>query len=180
MLATGRIKRLGVGVATAVGLALGGAALAGAAQNPSASETDQTQDPSYGSSISAPEKDYGSEAEESKALQDLATISPQQARDAALAQVPGEAGKTELENENGSIVYSVEITDSSGAAHDMKVDAGNGRVVHQENEAGENEAGENEANAEAGENEAGENEAGENEANAEAGENEANEAANDK
>jgi uncharacterized membrane protein YkoI len=45
----------------------------------------------------------------------------------------------ELENENGSVVYSVELT-QSGKAYDVKVDAGNGKILH--SEAGESEGAE--------------------------------------
>jgi uncharacterized membrane protein YkoI len=45
----------------------------------------------------------------------------------------------ELENENGSVVYSVELT-QSGKAYDVKVDAGNGQILH--SEAGESEGAE--------------------------------------
>lgn len=102
-------------------------------------ETSEVQDPSYATSITAPQDENLSEADEAKALESLATISPDQARDAALAAVPGTAGKVELDNENGAVVYSVEITDSSGSDIDVKVDAGNGQVVHQDADDGDNE-----------------------------------------
>ena len=56
------------------------------------------------------------------ALQNNATITSAQAEAAALAANPGTTVvKTELDNENGVLVYSVEL--SSGM--DVKVDAGN-------------------------------------------------------
>lgn len=92
---------------------------------------DQTQDPGYKSSVTAPEQNGQNEAGESAALASMAKITPDQARDAALAAVPGSADKVELDNENGNVVYSVQITDANGAKTDVKVDAGNSSVLHQ-------------------------------------------------
>lgn len=102
-------------------------------------EINEVQDPSYATSITAPQDEGVSEADEAKALESLATITPDQARNAALEAVPGTAGKVELDNENGAVVYSVEVTDSSGSGIDVKVDAGNGTVVHQDADDGDNE-----------------------------------------
>ena len=137
-----RTKRLIAVGATAVGATLGLAGIVGftnadAPKQPASAQAedksgDQTQDPSYTSSVTAPEQNGQNEADESAALQSLAKISPDQARDAALAAVPGTADKVELDNENGNVVYSVQITDASGAKTDVKVDAGNGSVLHQD------------------------------------------------
>lgn len=57
---------------------------------------------------------------------------------ATLAVVPGKAGEVELVNENGSVVYGVEVTKAVGSQFDVKVDAGNAAVLHQEaDDAGE-------------------------------------------
>jgi uncharacterized membrane protein YkoI len=59
----------------------------------------------------------------------LAAVTVDQARAAAVAANPGAtAVKVELDNENGYLVYSVEL--SNGA--DAKVDAGTGKVLHTE------------------------------------------------
>jgi uncharacterized membrane protein YkoI len=71
------------------------------------------------------------EGAESERLKSLARITPEQARDAALAQVPGTVKKVELENEDGNVVYGVEIKTAKGES-DAKVDAGDGRVLHVE------------------------------------------------
>ncbi len=95
----------------------------------------EDQSPSYTSSITAPDSaDTGSEtadeeAAEAAALAGLATITADQAQAAALAAVPGTVVQVELDNENGSVVYSVEVDTGSGIV-DVKVDAGNGTVVH--------------------------------------------------
>lgn len=112
--------------------------------------TDQDKDeqsPSYSSSLTAPQgSDGGNETAEAKALAGIpGLIGEQAAKDAALAAFDGTVQKVELDNENGAVVYSVEITNSSGAGADVKVDAGNGTVLHQEAggaDKGEKEAGE--------------------------------------
>jgi len=71
------------------------------------------------------------EAAESERLKSLARITGEQASAAALAQVPGTVKKVELENEDGNVVYGVEIKTANGES-DVKVDAGDGRVLHVE------------------------------------------------
>lgn len=99
-------------------------------------------------STSAPADESG----ESAALQSQAKITPDQAKQAALAAVPGTADKVELENENGTVVYGVEVTDSAGQKTDVKVDAGNGSVVSKEVDT-ENDNGAEGANEKADANE---------------------------
>jgi len=89
---------------------------------------DGVQDPSYTGSIAVDQSQTEgmSEADESAALQGKASISAADAEAAALAANPGATVvKTELDNENGALVYSVEL--SNGA--DVKVDAGNGSIL---------------------------------------------------
>lgn len=85
------------------------------------------QEPQLNGSIAVPQgQDEGvSEADEAAALAPLAQITADEASAAAQAEVPGDVQKVELENENGSLVYSVEI-----AGKDVKVDAGTGAVLH--------------------------------------------------
>jgi uncharacterized membrane protein YkoI len=77
------------------------------------------------------------EGAESERLKSLARITPEQASAAALAQVPGTVKKVELENENGNVVYGVEIKTADGES-DVKVDAGDGRVLHVEKDGEDN------------------------------------------
>ena len=72
------------------------------------------------------------EATDTATLAPLAKVTPDQASAAATAKVPGTAGKVQLEDENGNVVYGVEVTSASGSRTDVKVDAGNGTVLHQE------------------------------------------------
>lgn len=77
-------------------------------------------------------EDQGNEAAESKQLQSLARIDQTTAEQAALEAVPGTVKDTELENENGFVVYGVEIAGNDGKTYDVKVDAGNAKVLQQE------------------------------------------------
>jgi uncharacterized membrane protein YkoI len=135
-----RLKRILASIAIAGGLGVGAAGIAAAATNassptPSGSTTgsgatdSQQQDPSYQSSVTLPEQANQSQADEAKALEAAAKTSPDQARHAALAAVPGTTGNVSLDNEDGNVVYSVEVTDSNGTVTDVKVDAGNGTVL---------------------------------------------------
>ena len=67
-------------------------------------------------------------------LKGLAKITPAQAIQAALARVKGKVLKVELENENGFLVYDVEIRRPDRSTVELKVDAGNGRVLAMERE----------------------------------------------
>jgi uncharacterized membrane protein YkoI len=89
--------------------------------------------PSYTGSITvSPSQDSGlSESEEATALQSQAKIPASDAETAALAANPGATvTKSEIDNENGALVYSVELSNGS----DVKVDAGTGQVLHTEQE----------------------------------------------
>lgn len=85
------------------------------------------QFPRYECSIKVPEPEPAN-------LAALAKITANQAMAAAQAAYPGaQVKKVELENENGCLVYAVEL--SNGL--ELKVDAGTGKVVHQEQEEDE-------------------------------------------
>lgn len=97
-----------------------------------ADETDETADTNA--------EDQAENAESTR-LQSLARITPEQAKAAALAKFNGTVSKVELENEDGNVVYGVEIQTADGD-RDVKVDAGSGQVLHSESSAendGENE-----------------------------------------
>ena len=67
----------------------------------------------------------------------LAKVDWAAAEAAALDTVPGEVRETELENENGFVVYEVEVAGDDGKLHEVVVDAGNGEVLAQETEENE-------------------------------------------
>jgi len=133
----------------ALGIVLGAAGLANAATgngsgssntaavvHPS-SATDTSVDapdqgdeaPAYTSSVTTADAvEATSETDESATLAPLATVTSDQASAAAVAAQPGTVVKVELENENGNVVYGVEIDTGNGRV-DVKVDAGNGTVL---------------------------------------------------
>jgi uncharacterized membrane protein YkoI len=89
-----------------------------------------------GSEDEAEEESAASEAAEDKAeraesakLASLAKIDRAQAEQAALAKVPGTATAAELGNENGNVVWEIDVKAKDGAQHEVKVDAGNGTVL---------------------------------------------------
>ncbi len=86
------------------------------------------EDPSYTSSVKAPESATEvDEATEAKRLASLAKISEANAKTAAEKSAGGKATSVKLENENGNIVYEVIVGNK-----EVKVDAGNGAVLHTE------------------------------------------------
>ncbi|MBW7882624.1 MAG: PepSY domain-containing protein [Caldilineaceae bacterium] len=94
---------------------------------------DQVQDPSYTGSVPVdlPATQGLSEAEEAAALQGGATITASDAAAAAVATNPGASVlETELDNENGYLVYSVELDNGV----EVKVDAGNGAILASEHD----------------------------------------------
>ncbi len=148
-------KRIIAGGAVALGLALGVTALASAATSPAQSAPSTTtaagqQDPGtsekgeapekgetpetpLNGSVQTPDKEYATDAEEAKALEGLAKISPADAEKAAVAAVAGSevSESAELENEDGSVIYDVEVT-AKGKTVEVEVDAGNAKVLDQE------------------------------------------------
>lgn len=59
----------------------------------------------------------------------LAKVTPDQAVQSALGAENGKVLKMELENENGFLVYGVEIVTADKSIVDVKVDAGSGKVL---------------------------------------------------
>lgn len=66
------------------------------------------------------------------ALVNLAAISLPDAVARATASHPGKPLKAELENEDGFLIWSVEMVDASGTTTEVTVDAGNGAVLKTE------------------------------------------------
>jgi uncharacterized membrane protein YkoI len=124
-----RAKKLLLALAAAMALlVVGGAAYA--------TEGGDEED-TYRGSISAPGQDKSS-------LQELAKTDQAAAEQAALEAVPGTVHETELEtSDNGYVVYDIEIAGKDGKNHEVKVDAGNGEILHQdlEDEVDESDAG---------------------------------------
>jgi uncharacterized membrane protein YkoI len=111
---------------------------AGVAYAQSSAGDDSDGDESYEGSISAPDRGGAS-------LQESARVDQAAAEQAALETVPGTVHEIELEtSDNGYVVYDVEVAGEDGKNHEVKVDAGNGEILHQdlEDETDESDAGE--------------------------------------
>ena len=71
-----------------------------------------------------------SEKSENDLFAKYAKISEGKARSIVLSKVPGKVVKISLENEDGHIVYSIEISTSNGKLlKDVKVNAKNGKIL---------------------------------------------------
>jgi uncharacterized membrane protein YkoI len=109
--------------ATVAMVVLVGAGVAYGANN-SSSEADE--DDAYKGSVSAAGKNESS-------LHKLANIDEAAAEQGALKAVPGTVHETELEtSDNGYLIYDIEIAGDDGKEHEVTVDAGNGKVLHQD------------------------------------------------
>jgi uncharacterized membrane protein YkoI len=112
-------------------------------QAPKTGTKTETQEPKINGTIPAPKDAAGAEtteAAETAALAGLAKVSEADARNAALAKFPGATiTKASLGDENGFIVWSVELTDASKASQEVKIDAGSGAVLAVEAGGADNE-----------------------------------------
>jgi uncharacterized membrane protein YkoI len=119
----------------AVMVVLVGAGVAYAANSSSQRTTGQDDaDESYTGSVSAPGHNESS-------VQKLAKIDKAAAEQAALKAVPGTVHETELEtSDNGYVVYDIEVAGNDGKSHEVKADAGNGKIIHQDSEEEADEA----------------------------------------
>jgi uncharacterized membrane protein YkoI len=116
------VKKVLVAVTLAL-VVLVGAGVAYAANNNSSEED---ADESYKGSVSVAGKNESS-------AQKLAKIDEAAAEQAALDAAPGTVHETELEtSDNGYLVYDIEIAGKDGKEHEVTVDAGDGKVLHQE------------------------------------------------
>jgi uncharacterized membrane protein YkoI len=119
----------------AVMVVLVGAGVAYAANSSSQRTTSQDDaDESYKGSVSALGHNESS-------VQEMANIDQAAAEQAALKAVPGTVHETELEtSDNGYVVYDIEVAGNDGQSHEVKVDAGNGEILHQDSEEEADEA----------------------------------------
>lgn len=78
---------------------------------------------------------------EAARLAEKAGISVDQVKAEALLDYPGaKVGQVQLGNENGYLVYELELQDKSGQQLEVKVDAGNGQILAAEKDAQDDEA----------------------------------------
>ena len=116
------VKKVLLAVAVAMVVLVGAGAAYGA--NNSSSEADE--DEAYKGSVSVAGKNESS-------LHKLANIDEAAAEQGALKAVPGTVHETQLEtSDNGYLIYDIEIAGDDGKEHEVTVDAGNGKVLHQD------------------------------------------------
>lgn len=87
---------------------------------------------------------------------DLAKIPFNSAINSALTAVPGKVLKAELENENGFLVYGIEIAKADRQIADVKIDAGDGKILKIETDRKDSEGQEGEESDNGDEDEGGE------------------------
>jgi uncharacterized membrane protein YkoI len=98
----------------------------------------ESQDRAFTGSVVAPDGNQpdgeatGDESQEAAVLAPLAKVTSSEAEQAALAAVPGTVQQTQLGNENGFVVYSVGIKAADGTITDVKVDAGDAKILAQD------------------------------------------------
>ncbi|MFN8124111.1 MAG: PepSY domain-containing protein [Thermoleophilia bacterium] len=73
--------------------------------------------------------DGAGEATEAASLSKVATVSRAQAEQAALGKTPGTVTEASLGDENGTVIWEVNVKASSGGDHEVKVDAKTGAVL---------------------------------------------------
>jgi len=69
------------------------------------------------------------EGNQEAAQASLAKITVQQAISAALSRQSGTVLRVELQNEDGFLVYNVELASADKKVHEIKVDAGDGSIL---------------------------------------------------
>lgn len=109
----------------------------------SGQEAEHDDTTNYKSSITVPQTPESAnedDAAEQAKLESLAKISADDAVKAATAAVPGTAGPAELDDEDGNLVYEVEVTKDDKTSVDVIIDAGNGEVLAQETDDDNHEA----------------------------------------
>jgi uncharacterized membrane protein YkoI len=84
---------------------------------------------------SATEKPEAQDPNEQANLQQAAKLTKEEATAIALKQVPGTVKSVELEDENGTVVYGIQIIDANGKGFDVKVDAQTGVVAKADDES---------------------------------------------
>ena len=61
-----------------------------------------------------------------------ASVSMEQAITIALAEVPGKVTESEIEKEDGALVWEIEVLGSDNNEYELKIDANDGRVIEKE------------------------------------------------
>ncbi len=128
---TGRIGRILVTAQTPTPSGTAPTDVTAPATDPATEGDDDANETLYPSSIKVDESQLNglSHIERAAALQRMATTTPAEAEAAALVANAGATAKAvELDDEDGNLVYTVELDNGT----DVKVDAGNGTILYTE------------------------------------------------
>lgn len=98
-------------------------------ENESAEKSEAEDNDGEETGDNEPQESEADEQAEQAVLGGQATVSKEQAQAVALQKFAGEVVKSELEDEDGKIVYGFEIRDGNGKVFDVKVDAKTGAFV---------------------------------------------------
>jgi len=93
----------------------------------------QDTDPTQFSPIHIDNTKEAPDAQETPNLESLAKISKEEAQKIALNETQGSIKGTKLENEDGNIVYNVAVANGNSET-EVKIDAGNGKILKTEKE----------------------------------------------
>ncbi|MCB1024764.1 MAG: PepSY domain-containing protein [Acidobacteria bacterium] len=77
-------------------------------------------------------------AQEQKKLAKQAKIKKPAAQEIAIKRVPGEIIESEIEKENGKLIWSFDIRGKDGKIYDVEIDANSGKVLNVEEDDEEN------------------------------------------
>lgn len=129
------------GIATALGVGALSLTLASTGCAWRWHEHERHEKPTYTSSVQVTRTERAERGEhrrrqEAAALAKVAKIDLTQAISAAVAQVPGTVLSARIENEDGNVVYAVDVLTAAGARKDVTVDAGNAAVLRVSDERG--------------------------------------------
>jgi uncharacterized membrane protein YkoI len=87
--------------------------------------------------VEAEDDEEGDEEQSQAELAKQAKVTEEEAIKIALEEVPGTVEKVELEDENGAIIYDIEIRAEDGTEQEVEIDAATGDVVKVEHEDNE-------------------------------------------
>ena len=87
------------------------------------------------------------EGKQEAAQASLAKLTVQQAIDAAVSRQSGTVLRVELQNEDGFLVYNVELASADKKVHEIKVDAGDGSILRIDVDSADDRETENEERA---------------------------------
>ena len=138
------VVAVATGVALGTGSAVGSGSASGGDEDSSSItssvtapvESEESQDETEANEGAEEDEaaEQAAEDAEQRTLLSLATVDAVAARTAALSAVGGSVTETDLENEDGNVVWKVEIRDHAGLETTVYVDAGNAKVLLEEAE----------------------------------------------